>query len=135
MTIRPFRRSNFSLSLRLRSKELNLATKVNSLPSFSKLTVLHHNISRILREQTPAYDRLISGSFHPLLWELFSFTSRYYFAIGLEEYLELGVFDSHLPTGYSTNRTRDTWHIPFYLRLRGYHPLWHLFPENFNLIN
>jgi hypothetical protein len=55
-----------------------------------------------------AYNRLISGSFHPPPGVLFSVPSQYGFAIGLGLYLVLEVASSHLPTTKLSRGTLGT---------------------------
>lgn len=50
---------------------------------------------------------LVSGSFHPPIGVLFSFPSRYFYAIGLEVYLELGVDASHIQAQYPMDPTQE----------------------------
>ena len=45
---------------------------------------------------TSGHHYLVSGTFHPPIGVLFSFPSRYFYSIGLETYLELGVDASHI---------------------------------------
>ena len=66
---------------------------------------------------------MVSSSFHLLLRILLSFPSPYYYAIGLKLYLGLGVTGPHVPAGYPTSSTLDTWYHPFNLLLPGYHRL------------
>jgi hypothetical protein len=75
--------------------KIRLATQRNSPARFSK---------RMMQRRSAAsyYRLLVSGSFHSLLWELFSFPSRYSFAIGLERYLGLAHAVSYLQTGILT---------------------------------
>ncbi len=82
---------------------LNLATQPHSLPRFSKRTAepCGQNPFRAL----PGCSRMVSGSFHPLLRVLFSFPSRYWYAIGLGEYLGLGVPVPHLPVAFPSHGT------------------------------
>ncbi len=51
---------------------------------------------------------LVSGSFHSPSGLLFSFPSRYFFAIGLELYLGLDVYATRIPTRITTHGTQDT---------------------------
>lgn len=44
--------------------------------------------------------------FHTPTGVLFSFPSRYFYTIGLETYLELGVDASHIQTRYPTDPTQ-----------------------------
>ena len=53
------------------------------------------------------YHYLVSGSFHPPIGVLFSFPSRYFYAIGLKMYLELGVDASHIQAQYPMDPTQD----------------------------
>ncbi len=76
------------------------------------------------RRALPSCICMVSGSFHLLLWILFTFYSRYYFAIGLQECLALDVNATHLQTGYPTRPTLETLTQLLKLRLRGHHPLW-----------
>lgn len=64
---------------------------------------------------------LVSGSFNPPLGVLFSFPSRYYFTIGLNTYLELGVDASLFPEGYPTHSTQVLYKF-FILTLTGLSP-------------
>ncbi len=77
----------------------------------------------------PAYCHLVSGSFNSLSRVLFNFPSPYYCAIGLRLYLVLDVNATQIPPTYPSRGTQDTWYPPFFLRLRGYHPVSRLFPE------
>ena len=75
---------------------------------------------------------LVSSTFHVLSRMLFIFPSRYYYAIGLGIYLNLAIRVRHLHTALPGRATRDPRSSgPSRLRLRGYHPLWHSFPEIF----
>ena len=56
---------------------------------------------------TSGHHYLVSGTFHPPIGVLFSFPSRYFYSIGLETYLELGVDASHIQTRYPTDPTRE----------------------------
>ena len=62
-----------------------LATMTHSRARYSKRTA-HDLVSRV-----PHYNFSVSRSFHSLSWVLFSFRSRYSFAIGLIEYLGFAV--------------------------------------------
>ena len=67
---------------------------------------------------------LVSGTFHPPIGVLFSFPSRYFYSIGLETYLELGVDASHIQTRYPTDPTQEKISINLFTKyLRDYHPL------------
>ena len=66
-------------------------------------------------------------SFTPLGGVLFTFPSRYWFAIGRARVLRLGRWSSHVQTGLHVSRlTRGS---PLFLPVRGYHPLWPIFPN------
>ena len=56
---------------------------------------------------TSGHHYLVSGTFHPPIGVLFSFPSRYFYSIGLETYLELGVDASQIHTRYPTDTTRE----------------------------
>ena len=56
----------------------------------------------------PDYHRLVSSAFHSLLRVLFNFPSRYSFAIGLKEYLELEDDDPCFLARQSTHNTLET---------------------------
>jgi hypothetical protein len=51
---------------------------------------------------------LVSGSFHHPFGLLFSFPSRYLFAIGFGKYLRLDVSATHIPARKMTHGTQDT---------------------------
>ncbi len=70
-----------------------------------------------------SYPRPVSGLFTGVSPLLFSFPSRYSFAIGLGEYLALGASFPRLPERVPTPGTRGHGESPPRLRLRGYHPL------------
>ncbi len=53
------------------------------------------------------YSCLVSGSFNPPSGVLFSFPSRYFFAIGFGTYLALEANDPHLPASYSAYSTLE----------------------------
>src|SRR5581483_4139552 len=66
-------------------------------------------------------------SFTPLAGVLFTFPSRYWFAIGHTRVLRLGGWSPHLQTGFHVSRlTRGP---SSFLPVRGYHPLWPAFPS------
>jgi hypothetical protein len=65
--------------------------------------------------------------FTPLVGVLFTFPSRYWFAIGRARVLRLGRWSSHVRTGFHVSRlTRGS---SFFLPVRGYHPVSPFFPE------
>lgn len=72
---------------------------------------------------TSGHHYLVSGTFHPPIGVLFSFPSRYFYSIGLETYLELGVDASHIHTRYPTDTTREHYKNFNRTYLRDYHPL------------
>ena len=66
-------------------------------------------------------------SFTPLLGVLFTFPSRYWFAIGRQGVLRLGGWSPHVQTGFHVSR--PTRILIMALPLRGCHPLWPTFPD------
>lgn len=67
---------------------------------------------------------MVSGSFHLPSRALFNVQSPYYYAIGLEEYLELEVSDSQFTREIRRTLLMDLWnHLPD-VPLRDFHPLW-----------
>lgn len=58
-------------------------------------------------QAVPGCHHLVSGSFHPPLGVLFNFPSRYYYTIGLETYLELGVDAPQIHAGFPTDATQE----------------------------
>lgn len=80
-----------------------LATTINSLALASRRTMQHWFFSLVFAitnnyfrkdhsfHAAPRCHLTVSGSFNSPFGVLFSFCSRYYFAIGLKLYLELGV--------------------------------------------
>src|SRR2546430_8822121 len=65
--------------------------------------------------------------FTPLVGVLFTFPSRYLFAIGRQRVLRLGGWSPHVQTGLHVSRLTRV--FSFALRVRGYHPLGPNFPE------
>ena len=66
-------------------------------------------------------------SFTPLVGVLFTFPSRYWFAIGRQGVLRLGGWSPHVRTGFHVSRpTRGPLAR---LPVRGCHPLWPAFPD------
>ena len=115
---------------------LNLAITKNSLARFSKLTIRHCSAiedSFVAFMPLSVCSHLISCSLHLPRGVLCNFHSRYYYAIGLELYLELEVYASHIHARYPTHVTLDTQKSPTGLPLQGYHSLWRLIPEDFEL--
>ena len=82
------------------------ATKINSLARYSKRTSQ-------LRRAVTHYGYKVSGALNSLLRVLFNVRSRYLFAIGLEEYLQLDVDATHIPDSYPGTGTRDTVSVLF----------------------
>ena len=112
-----------SLSLRLGSR-LNLAAYRNSLAHSTKGT------------RSPSSERLplLGGArfqvlFHSPLGVLFTFPSRYWFAIGHRRVLSLGGWSPQIHTGFHVSGiTRDPSLGPAVLRVRGSHPVSPGFP-------
>ena len=76
----------------------------NSGPLFSYYQIALGSFEENLPlRATPNYDYLVSGSFHSSSEVLFSFPSRYYYAIGLGKYLGLEVDGSQLHAGFPTH--------------------------------
>ncbi len=74
-------------------------------PSYSPVTGVSFGGLHPLR--APAdYRRRVSGSFHSPSGVLFTFPSRYLFAIGLGTYLGLGADVPQIPAGYPTDGTQ-----------------------------
>src|SRR5438132_7447923 len=68
--------------------------------------------------------------FHSPPGVLFTFPSRYWFAIGHERVFSLGRWSSQIPTGFHVSR--GTWDLrrePTAFRLQGFHLLWQNFPD------
>jgi hypothetical protein len=64
---------------------------------------------------------------------LFTFPSRYLFAIGRMRVLRLGGWSPHVQTGFHVSRlTRGP---ECFLPVRGYHPLWLRFPAKFPFLH
>jgi hypothetical protein len=70
-------------------------------------------------------------SFTPLVGVLFTFPSRYLFAIGHARVLRLGGWSPRVQTGFHVSRL--TQGRMFALPVRGYHPLRPCFPDRFRL--
>ena len=85
---------------------------------------------KVLSAPTPCR-HMVSDLFHCPSGLLFTFPSRYLFTIGLEKYLDLPVSSGGFPRafrvpGYLRIETKKI----FYFRLRGYHPLGPIFPDD-----
>ena len=112
-----------SLSLRLVSK-LNLAAHRNSLAHSTKGTP----------SQAQGLLRLLVGTrfqvlFHSPLGVLFTFPSRYWFAIGHRRVFSLGEWSPQIHTGFHVSgitQVSASQVLPF--RIRGFYPLWPAFP-------
>lgn len=109
--------------------QVKLATELHSLARYSKRTMHRQSIA-----EASHYQYLVSESFHSLLWVLFSFPSRYSFAIGLLACLALEVDAPYLPASYPRGGTR-LYPLPCLCQLRGCHSLRRSFPGNFAGLN
>ena len=122
------------LSLWIQSYDLILAITRNSLARYSKRTIRHCSTLRLrCFNALSVCNHLVSCSLHLPQGVLCNFHSRYYYAIGLELYLELEVYASHIHARYPTRVTLDTQKSPTDLPLQGFHPLGRLLPEDFEL--
>ena len=84
--------------------------------------------SLILADRAPTVcKRPVSDLFHSPFGVLFTFPSRYLFAIGHRVVLRLGRWSSHVQTGFLVSR--PTRILLTLLPLRGYHPLRRTFPD------
>ena len=107
-----------SLSLRLVYK-LNLAAHRNSLAHSTKGTPSQRE--RLLRLLVGARFQVL---FHSPLGVLFTFPSRYWYAIGHRRVFSLGGWSPRLRTGFHVpGPTRDTQQRSDRFRVRGSHPL------------
>ena len=59
---------------------------------------------------------------------LFTFPSQYLFTIGLSGVFSLGGWSPHIQTGFHVSRPTHL-SSKYAFRIRGYHPLWPLFPK------
>ena len=115
--------------------DLNLATENDSPAHFTKGIPSPSTLSRTL--PAPIDCRHTgSGLFHSPPGVLFTFPSRYCFAIGRHQYLAL----DHGRPGFNRNSTCSGLlgrflREPSTFRLRGFHPLWHAFPIHFDYID
>ncbi len=99
---------------------LKLARKTNSLTHYTKGTRSRFN-------PLPLFVGIrFQVSFTPLVGVLFTFPSRYLFAIGRQGVLRLGGWSPHVRTGFHV--PRPTQGPQTFLPVRGYHPLWPTFP-------
>ena len=70
--------------------------------------------------------------FTPLIGVLFTFPSRYLFAIGHRVVLRLGGWSPHVQTRFHVSR--PTRSLMIIINIQGYHLLWPNFPDGSNLI-
>ena len=82
---------------------LKLAANGNSLTHYTKGTPSPHPHSRVLEAPT-ACRHPVSGLFHSPLGVLFTFPSRYLFAIGHQGVFRLGGWSPHVQTGFHVSR-------------------------------
>ena len=100
---------------------LKLAANRNSLTHYTKGTPSPHQRLRLL------VGIRFQVSFTPLIGVLFTFPSRYWFAIGRQGVFRLGGWSPHVQTGFHV--PRPTQGSQPDIRIRGYHPLWPDFPD------
>ena len=100
---------------------LKLAANRNSLTHYTKGTPSPHKRLRLL------VGIRFQVSFTPLIGVLFTFPSRYLFAIGHQGVFRLGGWSPHVQTGFHVSRPTLVLHHHF--RIRGCHPLRPHFPE------
>jgi hypothetical protein len=98
------------LSLRIQLYSLILAITWNSLAHFSERTIRHCSTTKWFRcfNALSVCNHLISCSLHLPQGVLCNFHSRYYYAIGLEMYLGLEVYASHIHARFPAHVTLDT---------------------------
>jgi hypothetical protein len=82
---------------------LKLAANGNSLTHYTKGTPSPHPHSRVSAAPT-ACRHPVSGLFHSPLGVLFTFPSRYLFAIGHQGVFRLGGWSPHVQTGFHVSR-------------------------------
>ena len=103
---------------------LNLAARGQLVGSLCKRHAV--TVSPPLRQVVGAR---FQGLFHSPRGVLFTFPSRYSFAIGLQGVLSLGGWSRLLRAGFHVPRaTRDAAMLELSLPVRGCHPLWPAFP-------
>ena len=100
---------------------LKLAANRNSLTHYTKGTPSPHKRLRLL------VGIRFQVYFTPLIGVLFTFPSRYLFAIGHQGVFRLGGWSPHVQTGLHVSR--PTRGCSCFLPVRGYHPLWPDFPD------
>src|SRR5499427_9892707 len=110
---------------------VNLATHHNSQAHSSKGTRSLH-VSPKADNAPTACRHTVSGTIsRPLTGVLFTFPSRYLFAIGHQGVSKLRRWSSRIHTGFHGPRaTWDTARESQRFRLRGYHPLYRRFPTS-----
>ena len=88
-------------------------------------------IQKVRRHPTRRLRLLVSirfqVSFTPLVGVLFTFPSRYLCTIGRQGVFRLGGWSPHVQTGFHVPRLTQGYIKT--LSLRGYHPIWHAFPD------
>lgn len=116
---------------------VNLATGQNSLVLFSKSNAGRSSTAFAASSVTRPTDLSLPAfrSLHLPSGVLFSFSSRYYYAIGLGSCLGLEVDAPHLHTRFLTHATRVSPDSPSELPVRGFHPLWRSIPEDFSFVS
>ena len=103
---------------------LKLAANRNSLTHYTKGTPSPHKRLRLL------VGIRFQVSFTPLIGVLFTFPSRYLFAIGHQGVFRLGGWSPHVQTGFHVSRLTQV--LRHFLLIQGYHLLWLVFPYYFN---
>ncbi len=104
--------------------QVRLATDMHSLARYSKRTMHTH-----YQVRTPLYVLGFRVFSHPVTGS-FQLSLAVLFAIGLSMCLALAVGACHLRSSYPRTTTRAL-PVPCLLRLRGYHPVARLVPEDF----
>ena len=106
---------------------LNLATRINS-PAHSSIGTP----SSARRRTLTACRHAVSDLFHSPPGVLFTFPSRYWYAIGRQEYLALESGLPSFPQDFPCPVVLSSaMHGAFSLRLQDYHLLWWPFPRTF----
>ena len=100
---------------------LKLAANGNSLTHYTKGTPSPHKGLRLL------VGIRFQVYFTPLVGVLFTFPSRYLFAIGHQGVFRLGGWSPHVQTGFHVSRPTQGSNKA--LRIRDCHPLWPDFPD------
>ena len=112
------------------------------LPPFTGLTLPESVTRRLIMQKARCHSiyeaptacrRMVSGSLFTLLFGvLFTFPSQYWFSIGLSEVFSLTGWCRQLQTGRLRPRPTQDTTSPCQFLLRGYHPLWPVFPYSSN---